>query len=287
MSAMLQARTQQQQHTAYYRESVHIPLTDEAIAIAALGCLGGPDIAVASVLMSLCEHGWGLWEEEVRLLGGGTLPSWLISSLRGGMRSELVLCSYGMSPRHGELLGVGISRWSRIQRLVLMGNRFGCQGAAGIAIGLSCGENDVTELVLDKCGIGCFGAAALASMLTSRHCRLAILQLEENHIHDAGGQALAAAIRSKTGNTARGVALLLGGNCMTSVACSELSTACEENPAVSVRLANRFYANQRPAQGAMGSEPPRAWRLFATRSKRVEPPPKLPRMSNKERRRKA
>jgi hypothetical protein len=277
----------QTQNTAYYREALHVPPSDETIAIAALSWLGGQDIVVASLLMSLSEHGWGLWEEELRHLNdalhcNGTLPSLMVSSLRGGMRSEIVAVRYGMTPRHGELLGVGLNTFSRIKRLVLVENSFGCQGAAGIAYGLTIPGNGVTELLLDKCGIGDFGAAALAGALISPNCKIVIMQLEENEIRDDGALAFAKQIKVRP----TGAQVLLGGNYISEVAAAQLIEAYMEAPRGAVKLASRFFPQQRspPYRSGGGVDSTSTaetlgvvWRSYSTPQQRVERPVPAPR----------
>lgn len=274
----------QTQNTAYYREALHVPHSDETIAIAALNWLGGQDIVVASLLMSLSEHGWGLMEEELRHLSDAlgshsTLPSLLLSSLRGGMRSEIVAVRYGMTPRHGELIGIGLNAFSRLQRLVLVENSFGCQGAAGIAMGLTTPGNTVTELVLDKCGIGDFGAASIARALNSPNCRIVILQMEENEIRDDGADAF----RKQIGTRVTGAQLFLGGNYISQVAASQLVAAYTEAPRGIVKLASRFFPQQRsPPQRDLSTVSTAeklgvVWRSYSTPTQRVEKPVPAPR----------
>lgn len=265
--------------SAYYTRAVFIPETDEIVAIAALLNLAGRDIVTAEIFMHLCDFGWGLWEEELRYMNSkiglhGTLPSWLISSFRGGMRTELVLCAYRMNPRHGQLIGDVASSFSRIQRLVLLENNLGCDGARGIAMALSREGCTITDVLLDKCQIGDAGAAAIAEAIRGRVVLttggngrrvfppLRLLQLEENLIRDAGALALADALRLNRVLSN----LCVGGNYIGPAGLAALSAAFEERAYGSVMLHSRFFRTQQsPPQGCYDLVPQlRGWKLLSS-----------------------
>lgn len=220
-----------------------VPQSDEFDAVVALLLhAGGLGATVVMRLAQTLDFFWGGWEQEVRHLNvhlqlNSTLPSWLVSTFRHSQRQELVLIGYGMSPRHGELIGQVMNPFSRVKRLVLLQNTLRDAGARGIAIGL---ERDtvIEELVLDRCQIGDDGAEALASVLAVNKT-LRILQLEENSITDTGACALATVLASVNTSLRE---LLLGGNYIGPVGSASLEaiTQCR------VPLANRF-SGQTPA----------------------------------------
>lgn len=262
------------ENTAYYREAVYIPVTDDVVAVAALMRFGGRNLSLATTLMKLLDFGWGMWEEEVRLINrqNATLPSWLVSSLRGGMRTEMVLCHYGMTPRHGELIGIAFSPFSRLQRLVLIGNALGSQGCAGLAVALASPDCSIKDALLDKCDIGDDGAAALASVF-ALPTRLKVLQLEENNIGDRGAMALASTLASNRSLWE----LALGGNRIGQAGIVALQDAFTTRSCGTLRVHSRFYPEQRDALDISSIGSSIGWRSYCTVNKKaVFPRPSLP-----------
>lgn len=240
--------------TAYYNEAMTLPQTDELVAVASLIAQTTPDVTIASLFATFFDFGWGPVEEELRLHNqryhaDNTAASWILSSFRGGMRQELVMCNYRLNPRHGEIMGRSLNPFSRLKRLVLVHNKdLKSQGAAGLANGLTSAGNTLEELLLDDCGVDDEGAVALATSLSHDSCRLITLQLEENMIHDYGAVALATALMQQRAPGCRAASLQLlglGGNHIGTIGQSLLTFAVRHRKFGSVLLSSRFFPSQK------------------------------------------
>ena len=236
-----------------------VPSTRELRMVAAVVAASGlrnPSVVV--LIARAMDYFWGLWEQELRHINqhlelDPTLPSWLISSFRHSQRQELVLINYSMLPIHGRLIGEGMNDFSRLQRMVLMDNGFGDEGARGISVGLG-RDSALSEVVLVRCHVGNAGATALANALMSNKC-LRVLQLEENLIGDVGANAFAAALQHNRSLNQ----LLLGGNYIGETSKARLA----EVRTCQVSTSCRFFSQQSgqpPAEPAV-RYPPNEYRF--------------------------
>ena len=172
--------------------------TDEIKSLAALMKEGGEELFLCTIFMELTDFGWALWEDELYELNvkhrlQEALPSWITSTLRHQLRTELVLCNYHMGPRHGQLIGQALNHGTRLQRLVLQHNPIGDEGTEAIAKALYENKNlDTLHLVGAR--IGTEGVKHLAAAL--KHNRsLQFLHLGLNEIDDEGIAILADGLR--------------------------------------------------------------------------------------------
>ena len=223
---------------------------------------GGLDILFATTILALCDGGWGeveaeLYEMNEKLRLNSTLPSWIISSFRFEMRTELVLCDYRMTKRHAEILGSVLNSARRLKRLVLQHNPFGCKGTVAIAKALATNET-INTLHLTGCAVGDLGATALAAALGSNRA-LTFLHLESNEITDSGASALAEALLHRNRTL---LELLIRDNCLTEVGNDALVAAFQLPRKVSCLRVNTMRPWKKKQLTELRAKPKSGWQRW-------------------------
>jgi hypothetical protein len=198
-------------------------------AAAALMYEAGKDIVFASELAEALGYGWLSEEETIRGINkvlrlDPTLPSWLLSTFRDGMRTELVLANYHLVPAHARFIARSLPSAVRLRRLVI---HFAHLGDAGVtelckALGPDC---RLVDLHLAHVGMGDTGARALAAAIVDNRS-LDLLNLEGNSIGDSGAMAIAAALQHN-----RSVAeIQLTDNCIGHAGLTDLQARFAQAP---------------------------------------------------------
>jgi hypothetical protein len=226
---------------------------EEVLAVSALLKEGGHDLLFATVLMDVIDFGWPLWEMRIHELNAKhklqtALPSWIISTLRHQMRTELVLCSYGMVPLHGVLIGQALNHTERLTRLVIQHNSLRDVGTSAIAEAIA-QNSTLQEVHLVGCEITDQGATALGHAMRS-NCSIRFLHLAQNRIGDVGVQRLAEGIAANPRAAIN--ELQLGDNPVR----PESMTPVLHQIGFSPRSHGVYLRTSRPAPGTVVSAPP-------------------------------
>ena len=194
---------------------------------------GGRDLVFAMELADALGCGWMDEEAELRKVNdilrlNSTLPSWLLSTFRDDMRTELVLGGYGMVPLHAAFMARALPCAPRLTRLVIHHGHFGDTGVVHIASALAEPGCLLEDLHLAGVEMGDRGAEALANALRTNR-RLDLLNIETNWITDRGAEAFADVL--ETANKTL-MELQLGSNAISTRGCTALRRVFSQSPRV-------------------------------------------------------
>jgi len=216
-------------------------------AAAALVHEGGHDVVFAMELADALGCGWMDEESELRkvndILGlNSTLPSWMLSTFRDDMRTELALGGYAMVPMHAKFMSRALPCAPRLTRLVIHHAYFGDGGVAHLANALAQPGCILEDLHLAGVHMGDEGAKALGDALRVNR-KLDLLNIENNCITDRGAIALADALEHD--NTTL-MELKLGSNAIGSAGCAALLAVFSRSPRREAWVSVAFQVARRP-----------------------------------------